>query len=94
MVGDDVWVIEESAIQAPPPLNFAFNEVRVVIATRPETRMGSDETWDRSESALIEAVKQRQSWADATIKTLLGRLMHKGAVKSVRQFLSNAGVKP
>ena len=36
-------------------------------------------------ASLIEAVKQRQTWADATIKTLLGRLMHKGAVKSVRE---------
>lgn len=26
-----------------------------------------------------------QPWADATIKTLLNRLMHKGAVKSVRE---------
>ena len=35
-------------------------------------------------ASLIESVKQRQAWADATIKTLLGRLMHKGAVRSVR----------
>jgi hypothetical protein len=27
VVGDDVWVVEESAVQAPPPMNFAFNEV-------------------------------------------------------------------
>ena len=27
IVGDDVWIVEESAVQAPPPLNFAFNEV-------------------------------------------------------------------
>ena len=27
VVGDDVWVIEESAVKAPPPMNFAFNEV-------------------------------------------------------------------
>jgi hypothetical protein len=27
VVGDDVWIVEESAVQAPPPLNFAFNEV-------------------------------------------------------------------
>jgi hypothetical protein len=26
-VGDDVWIVEESAVQAPPPMNFAFNEV-------------------------------------------------------------------
>ncbi len=27
VVGDDVWIVEESSLQAPPPLNFAFNEV-------------------------------------------------------------------
>lgn len=27
IVGDDVWITEESAVQAPPPMNFAFNEV-------------------------------------------------------------------
>jgi BlaI family transcriptional regulator, penicillinase repressor len=33
---------------------------------------------------LIEAVKSRKAWGDATIKTLLGRLMQKKAVRSVR----------
>jgi hypothetical protein len=27
IVGDDVWFVEESAVQAPPPMSFAFNEV-------------------------------------------------------------------
>jgi hypothetical protein len=27
VVGDDVWITEESAVQAPPPMNFSFNEV-------------------------------------------------------------------
>ncbi len=31
---------------------------------------------------LIEAVKARRDWGDATIKTLLGRLMQKKAVRS------------
>jgi BlaI family transcriptional regulator, penicillinase repressor len=35
-------------------------------------------------ASLIEAVKADQSWGDATIKTLLGRLMRKGAVRSER----------
>jgi threonyl-tRNA synthetase len=30
---------------------------RVLIATRPEVRMGTDETWDKSEGALIDAMK-------------------------------------
>jgi predicted transcriptional regulator len=33
---------------------------------------------------LVEAVKARRDWADATIKTLLGRLMQKKAVRSER----------
>ncbi|CAL1691162.1 Penicillinase repressor [Brevundimonas subvibrioides] len=35
-------------------------------------------------AALIEEVKADHSWGDATIKTLLGRLMRKGAVRSER----------
>lgn len=34
VVGDDVWMVEESAVQAPPPLNFAFNEVLTYRASR------------------------------------------------------------
>jgi predicted transcriptional regulator len=33
---------------------------------------------------LVEAVKSRRAWGDATIKTLLGRLMQKKAVRSQR----------
>ena len=33
---------------------------------------------------LIETVKARRAWGDATIKTLLGRLMQKKAVHSAR----------
>lgn len=35
-------------------------------------------------ASLIEAVKVDNAWGDATIKTLLGRLMRKGAVRSER----------
>jgi len=34
---------------------------------------------------LLEAVKSRRDWGDATIKTLLGRLMQKQAVRSRRE---------
>lgn len=34
---------------------------------------------------LVEAVKARRDWGDATIKTLLGRLMQKKAVRSHRE---------
>ena len=33
---------------------------------------------------LLEEVKLSQTWGDATIKTLLGRLMRKGAIRSER----------
>lgn len=35
--------------------------------------------------SLIEDVKNERAWADATIKTLLHRLMQKGAVKSTKE---------
>jgi predicted transcriptional regulator len=34
---------------------------------------------------LIETVKARRDWGEATIKTLLGRLMQKKAVRSARE---------
>lgn len=34
---------------------------------------------------LVETVKTRRDWGDATIKTLLGRLMQKKAVRSQRE---------
>lgn len=36
-------------------------------------------------ASLIEEVKAAQPWGDATIKTLLNRLMHKGAILSVKE---------
>jgi threonyl-tRNA synthetase len=30
--------------------DFGFDEVRIVIATRPDQRLGSDEVWDKSEA--------------------------------------------
>ncbi len=34
---------------------------------------------------LIDQVKARRDWGEATIKTLLGRLMQKKAIRSVRE---------
>lgn len=36
--------------------DLGFHQYRAVIATRPEKRAGSEETWDRAEAALAEAV--------------------------------------
>jgi threonyl-tRNA synthetase len=40
--------------------DFGFSDVRVVIATRPDTRLGEDSIWDRSEQALITSVEAKQ----------------------------------
>jgi threonyl-tRNA synthetase len=39
--------------------DFGFSEVRIVIATRPEERLGTDEIWDQSEKALIDGVEAK-----------------------------------
>ncbi|HEX7480244.1 MAG TPA: threonine--tRNA ligase [Polyangiales bacterium] len=39
--------------------DFGFTDVRVVIATRPDTRMGDDSVWDKAESALQVAVERK-----------------------------------
>ena len=38
--------------------DFGFNDVEVVLSTRPEKRIGSDEIWDKSEEALGSALKE------------------------------------
>jgi threonyl-tRNA synthetase len=36
--------------------DFGFNDILVKLSTRPEKRIGSDETWDRAEAALAKAL--------------------------------------
>lgn len=38
--------------------DFGFEDVRIKLSTRPENRIGSDESWDRSEAALRAALDQ------------------------------------
>ncbi|MBT9386621.1 threonine--tRNA ligase [Pseudooceanicola sp. CBS1P-1] len=38
--------------------DFGFGDVRIKLSTRPENRIGSEESWDRSEGALREALDQ------------------------------------
>jgi threonyl-tRNA synthetase len=38
--------------------DFGFEDVRIKLSTRPENRIGSDESWDCSEAALREALDQ------------------------------------
>lgn len=37
--------------------DFGFTEVRIKLSTRPEKRIGSDETWDKLEAALANALE-------------------------------------
>ena len=46
--------------------DFGFTEIIYRLALRPEKRVGSDETWDKSESALKLAMQsQNITWTDA-----------------------------
>jgi len=38
--------------------DFGFSDVIYKVATRPDKRVGSDEAWDKAESALIESLKR------------------------------------
>lgn len=38
--------------------DFGFEDVRIKLSTRPENRIGNDESWDRSEAALRAALDQ------------------------------------
>ncbi|MFN3595239.1 MAG: threonine--tRNA ligase, partial [Thiobacillaceae bacterium] len=38
--------------------DFGFRDVLVKLSTRPEKRVGSDESWDRAEVALTAALEQ------------------------------------
>ncbi|WP_417700797.1 threonine--tRNA ligase [Pseudophaeobacter sp.] len=38
--------------------DFGFDDVRIKLSTRPKNRIGSDESWDRSEDALRQALDQ------------------------------------
>jgi threonyl-tRNA synthetase len=37
--------------------DMGFSEVRILLATRPDARAGTDETWDRAEQALGDALR-------------------------------------
>jgi threonyl-tRNA synthetase len=37
--------------------DFGFTDIAIKLALRPEKRLGSDDTWDRAENALREALK-------------------------------------
>ncbi len=39
--------------------DFGFDDVELKLSTRPQARVGSDEVWDKAESALAEALEQQ-----------------------------------
>ena len=75
--------------------DFGFNEVLVKLSTRPDKRVGSDETWDKAEAGLASALRQNGLAYDVqpgegafygpkvefTLKDSLGRLWQCGTIQ-------------
>ena len=75
--------------------NFGFTDVLVKLSTRPEKRVGADETWDKAEAALANALNQNSLAFDLqpgegafygpkiefTLKDSLGRLWQCGTIQ-------------
>jgi threonyl-tRNA synthetase len=75
--------------------DFGFNDVIVKLSTRPEKRVGSDETWDRAEAALANALNANSLAFDLqpgegafygpkiefTLKDSLGRMWQCGTIQ-------------
>jgi threonyl-tRNA synthetase len=75
--------------------DFGFNDVLVKLSTRPEKRVGSDEVWDKAESALANALNANKLAFDLqpgegafygpkiefTLKDSLGRLWQCGTIQ-------------
>lgn len=75
--------------------DFGFNDVLVKLSTRPDKRVGSDETWDKAEAALAAALRQNKLEFDLqpgegafygpkiefTLKDSLGRLWQCGTIQ-------------
>jgi len=75
--------------------DFGFKDILVILSTRPEKRIGSDEVWDKAEKSLENALKETeldyevQSGEGAfygpkieyTLKDSLGRLWQCGTIQ-------------
>jgi threonyl-tRNA synthetase len=48
--------VEYTALLQKVYADFGFHNIIYKVATRPEARIGSDESWDKAESALIESL--------------------------------------
>lgn len=49
--------------------DFGFEEITVKLSTRPEKRVGSDESWDRAEEVMSKVLKTIEETSDGKIKT-------------------------
>jgi threonyl-tRNA synthetase len=75
--------------------DFGFNDVLVKLSTRPDKRVGSDESWDKAEAALAAALEKNGLAFDLqpgegafygpkiefTLKDTLGRLWQCGTIQ-------------
>lgn len=76
--------------------DFGFNEVILKLATRPEARVGSDESWAKAEKALAQALDAREgvTWTyspgegafygpkiEFSLKDCLGRIWQCGTIQ-------------
>jgi threonyl-tRNA synthetase len=75
--------------------DFGFNDVLVKLSTRPDKRVGSDESWDKAEAALAAALEKNRLAFDLqpgegafygpkiefTLKDTLGRLWQCGTIQ-------------
>ena len=75
--------------------DFGFNDILIKLSTRPEQRVGSDETWDKAENALKASLDDKQiKWSinagegafygpkiEFSLKDCLGRIWQCGTLQ-------------
>ncbi|NRG18151.1 threonine--tRNA ligase [Rhizobiales bacterium] len=49
--------------------DFGFDEIVVKLSTRPEKRVGSDESWDHAEAVMVDVLKMIEEQSGGRIKT-------------------------
>ena len=49
--------------------DFGFGEITVLLSTRPEKRVGSDESWDYAEKVMMDVLKRIEDRSGGRIKT-------------------------
>lgn len=49
--------------------DFGFEEITVLLSTRPEKRVGSDENWDHAEAVMKKVLEDIEAQSDGKIKT-------------------------